>query len=69
MNFVYHIQSIEFEWDVQKAEQNVAKHSVAFEEAAEVFLIHFVSMVMRHRQVLASNVISLLGTLTRNDCY
>ncbi len=28
---------IEFEWDVRKAELNVGKHAVTFEEAAESF--------------------------------
>ncbi len=30
-----------FEWDEKKAEQNIRKHSVSFEEAATVFSDHF----------------------------
>jgi len=29
--------ALEFEWDLQKAEANLAKHKVSFEEAASVF--------------------------------
>lgn len=37
MNVVYQLRGTEFEWDSNKAESNIAKHSVTFEEAAEVF--------------------------------
>src|SRR6266511_731088 len=36
MDVVYRLQGVEFEWDDQKAQQNVEKHGVTFEEAAEV---------------------------------
>ncbi|WP_414621899.1 BrnT family toxin [Calothrix sp. CCY 0018] len=41
MNFVYRIQDIEFEWDINKAQSNLIKHGVNFEEAAEVFFDPF----------------------------
>ncbi|MGB3757621.1 MAG: BrnT family toxin [Rivularia sp. (in: cyanobacteria)] len=41
MNFVYRIQDIEFEWDTNKAQSNLIKHGVNFEEAAEVFFDPF----------------------------
>ena len=37
MNVIYHLQGREFEWDDEKAQGNVQKHGVTFEEAAEVF--------------------------------
>jgi uncharacterized DUF497 family protein len=41
MDVVYRLQGVEFEWDAEKARSNVAKHGVAFEEAAEVFFDPF----------------------------
>lgn len=41
MDVVYRLQGVEFEWDEQKAQQNVEKHGVTFEEAAEVFFDPF----------------------------
>lgn len=41
MDVLYRLQGIEFEWDDQKAQQNVEKHGVMFEEAAEVFFDPF----------------------------
>jgi hypothetical protein len=41
MNIVYRLQGMEFEWDESKAEANIQKHGVTFEEAAEVFLDPF----------------------------
>jgi len=41
MNILYRLQGIEFEWDQDKAEINVQKHGVTFEEAAEVFFDPF----------------------------
>lgn len=41
MEFVYRLQDIEFEWDENKAQSNIDKHGVTFEEAAEVFLDPF----------------------------
>lgn len=38
---IYRLQGIEFEWDVDKALQNVQKHGIRFEEAAEVFFDPF----------------------------
>ena len=39
MTKVYRFQGVTFEWDKQKAERNIQKHGITFEEAAEVFLI------------------------------
>ena len=41
MDVVFHLQGVEFEWDVDKAESNLRKHGVTFEEAAEVFFDPF----------------------------
>src|SRR5437660_12888802 len=41
MDIVYRLQGIEFEWDEKKAEANVRKHGVTFEEAAEIFFDPF----------------------------
>jgi uncharacterized DUF497 family protein len=36
MNVIYRLQGSEFEWDANKAQSNIDKHGVTFEEAAEV---------------------------------
>jgi uncharacterized DUF497 family protein len=41
MDSVYRLQGTEFEWDKNKAESNLEKHGVSFEEAAEVFFDPF----------------------------
>lgn len=41
MNVVYRLQSLEFEWDTDKAQSNIIKHRVTFEEAAEAFFDPF----------------------------
>ncbi|ACK71953.1 protein of unknown function DUF497 [Gloeothece citriformis PCC 7424] len=41
MNVLYQLQGVEFEWDVNKAQSNLEKHGVTFEEAAEVFFDPF----------------------------
>ncbi len=41
MNRVFRLQGIEFEWNVDKAESNLRKHGVSFEEAAEAFFDPF----------------------------
>ncbi|HEX6750500.1 MAG TPA: BrnT family toxin [Longimicrobium sp.] len=41
MTVFYHLQGDDFSWDEQKAESNVGKHGVTFEEAAEAFLDPF----------------------------
>lgn len=41
MDKFYRLQGIEFEWDEAKAESNIQKHSIRFEEAAEVFFDPF----------------------------
>ncbi len=41
MDIVYRLQGIEFEWDNNKAQINLEKHGVTFEEAAEVFFDPF----------------------------
>jgi uncharacterized protein len=38
MDTVHRLSGIEFEWNPDKAEINLAKHGVSFPEAAEVFL-------------------------------
>lgn len=41
MNIVYQLQGIEFEWDSNKAQINLDKHGITFEEAVEVFFDPF----------------------------
>ena len=41
MDIIYRLQGMEFEWDENKAQSNVQKHGVTFEEAAEVFFDPF----------------------------
>jgi uncharacterized DUF497 family protein len=41
MDVLYRLQSLEFEWDEEKARGNVDKHGVTFEEAAEAFFDPF----------------------------
>ncbi|MEK0178089.1 MAG: BrnT family toxin [Oscillatoriales cyanobacterium] len=41
MDKVYRLEGVEFEWDTNKAESNLEKHGVSFEEAAEVFFDPF----------------------------
>lgn len=41
MDSVYRLQGVDFEWDINKAESNLEKHGVSFEEAAEVFFDPF----------------------------
>jgi uncharacterized DUF497 family protein len=41
MDVVYRLQGTEFEWNSNKAQINLEKHGVTFEEAAEVFFDPF----------------------------
>ncbi len=41
MSILYQLQDIEFQWDEDKAQSNLLKHGIAFEEAAEVFFDPF----------------------------
>ncbi len=41
MSILYQLQDIEFQWDENKAQSNLLKHGIAFEEAAEVFFDPF----------------------------
>jgi uncharacterized DUF497 family protein len=41
MDAVYRLQGAEFEWDTNKAQVNLEKHGVTFEEASEVFFDPF----------------------------
>jgi uncharacterized DUF497 family protein len=41
MDVTYKLQGIQFEWDENKADSNIEKHGVTFEEAAEVFFDPF----------------------------
>lgn len=41
MDVLYTLQGMKFEWDEDKAESNIQKHGVTFEEAAEVFFDPF----------------------------
>jgi uncharacterized protein len=41
MDVIYGLQGTEFEWDTNKAQINIEKHGVTFEEAAEAFFDPF----------------------------
>ncbi len=41
MDTVYRLQCLVFEWDQDKAQSNIEKHGVTFEEAAEAFFDPF----------------------------
>lgn len=41
MDVVYSLQGVKFEWNSNKAQINLEKHGVTFEEAAEVFFDPF----------------------------
>jgi uncharacterized DUF497 family protein len=41
MDVKHTLQGVEFEWDENKAEGNIKKHGVTFDEAAEVFFDPF----------------------------
>jgi uncharacterized protein len=41
MDIIYRLQGSEFVWDEDKARSNIRKHSIIFEEAAEVFFDPF----------------------------
>ena len=45
MKVTHKIEDIDFEWDSEKAEENIIKHDVGFPEACEVFLDPFVQPV------------------------
>ncbi|MBW4642046.1 MAG: BrnT family toxin [Goleter apudmare HA4340-LM2] len=41
MDIVYRLQGVEFEWDNDKAQSNIEKHGVTFEEETEIFFDPF----------------------------
>ena len=41
MDVSYKLQGVQFEWDDDKAQSNIQKHGVTFEESAEVFFDPF----------------------------
>ena len=41
MDFIYQLQGVTFEWNADKAQSNIEKHGVTFEDAAEVFFDPF----------------------------
>ena len=41
MKIVYKRQNLEFEWDSNKAQSNLKKHGITFEEATEAFFDPF----------------------------
>jgi uncharacterized DUF497 family protein len=41
MDITYRLQGVLFEWDENKAQLNIQKHGVTFEEAAEAFFDPF----------------------------
>jgi len=45
MRIDYHLHSIRFEWENEKAATNLRKHGIAFETACEVFFDPFLRML------------------------
>jgi uncharacterized DUF497 family protein len=41
MTIIHQLQGLDFEWDENKAEINLEKHGITFEEAAETFFDPF----------------------------
>jgi uncharacterized protein len=41
MSIIYNLQGIEFEWNSEKAQANIIKHGISFEESTEVFFDPF----------------------------
>lgn len=52
MRIVQAVQFTEFEWDERKAEQNVLKHGIAFEDAAEALTQPHIEYVSRRQEEL-----------------
>lgn len=44
MDFSYHFQGIDFEWNAEKASLNLKNHKVSFETACEVFFDPFLQV-------------------------
>ena len=55
MNIVYQLQVVEFEWDSNKAQSNLEKHGITFEEAAEVFFDPFYQVGDATPKMLSNN--------------
>ena len=55
MNIVYQLQGVEFEWDSNKAQSNLEKHGITFEEAAEVFFDPFYQFGDAMPKMLSNN--------------
>ena len=55
MNIVYQLQGVEFEWDSNKAQSNLEKHGITFEEAAEVFFDPFYQVGDATPKALSNN--------------
>ena len=55
MNIVYQLQDVEFEWDSNKAQSNLDKHGITFEEAAEVFFDPFYQIGDATPKILSNN--------------
>ena len=55
MNIVYQLQGVEFEWDSNKAQSNLEKHGITFEEAAEVFFDPFYQVGDATPKMLSNN--------------
>lgn len=45
MDFTFFLNEIQFEWNTEKAAENVKKHPVTFEMACEVFFDPFLQVV------------------------
>jgi uncharacterized protein len=56
MDRPYILQDLVFTWDADKAEANLGKHAVSFEEACEVFFDPLYSMKWRMPVLRENNV-------------
>lgn len=53
---VYRLQGVEFEWDDQKARENIEKHGITFEEAVEVFFDPFYTERRERTQIISARL-------------
>jgi uncharacterized DUF497 family protein len=44
-NYTVVMNDVRFEWDINKAEANIKKHGVTFEEAKSVFFDHYARLI------------------------
>ena len=61
--------SYEFEWDVRKAEANLHKHEVSFNEATTVFADPLAMLMPDQDHSVGRNAILVLANRLQDDCW